>query len=316
MKKITQSENNPYRYSDSNKRYYTMDYYLRQKLGGKGCKVPLNGGFTCPNRDGSKGVGGCVFCSASGSGDFAAEGSITEQIRVGAEMMRAKWKNARIIPYFQAFTNTYAPVSVLRERFEEALSYPDISGLCVATRADCISDECAEYLHELSERTFFMLELGLQTTCDRTAKLINRGHSYDDFLRGYEKVKDLFVCVHLINGLPSETRGDMIKSAKDVAKLAPSAVKIHLLHVLKGTKLEQSYNSGELSTLSLGEYVDIVCDQLELLPPDTVIERLTGDAAEESLIAPQWSRKKLVVQNEIDKELFRRNSYQGIRFGL
>ena len=163
-----------------------MDYYMKKTFGGKVCKIPLDAGFTCPNRDGSKGVGGCGFCSARGSGDFAAVGSIDEQIRLGAEMMRRKWNDARFIPYFQAFTNTYAPVSVLRERFEKALSHPYASGLCVATRADCISDECAEYLHELSSRTFFMLELGLQTVNDLTAEALNRCHSFEDFLSGYD----------------------------------------------------------------------------------------------------------------------------------
>lgn len=311
MKKTTQAERNPYKNTDSNKRYYTMDHFLRKQLGGKGCKVPINAGFSCPNRDGSKGIGGCTFCSAKGSGDFAADGSITEQLRKGEAMMRRKWSDAKIIPYFQAFTNTYAPLSVIKERFEEALAYPDAAGLCVATRADCISDECASYLHELSNRTFLMLELGLQTSSDKTASLINRCHTYDDFLRGYEKVKNLFVCVHMINGLPNEKYEDMIKTAKDVAKLRPSAVKIHLLHVLEGTSLAESYRAGELSTLTQSEYVRIVCDQLEILPYDTVIERLTGDGAEDALIAPEWSKKKLVVQNEIDKELYRRNSYQG-----
>lgn len=291
-----------------------MDRFLRLRLGGKGCKIPLDGGFTCPNRDGSKGLGGCSFCSERGSGDLACEGSITEQIASGAEMMHKKWKDAHIIPYFQAYTGTYAPLRVVKERFEEALAYPGISGLCVATRADCITDECAEYLHELSGRTFFMLELGLQTTCDRTAERINRCHTYGEFLRGYEKVKDLFVCIHIINGLPGEDAETMLATARDIAALEPSAVKIHLLHVLRGTPLAQSYLSGELAMLSRDEYVQITCDQLELLPPDTVIERLTGDGAAEALLAPEWSRKKLAVQNEIDKELFRRGSYQGIRW--
>ncbi|MBQ9116358.1 MAG: TIGR01212 family radical SAM protein [Clostridia bacterium] len=313
-KRLTQAELNPYPNSDTNQRYYTMDYFLRKKFGSKVCKIPLDGGFTCPNRDGTKGSGGCAFCSARGSGDFAARGSITDQITMGAEMMHRKWKDARIIPYFQAFTNTYAPLSVLKERFEEALSYPDVVGLCVATRADCITDQCAEYLHELSRRTFFMLELGLQTSNDATAERMNRGHSYVDFLRGYEKVKDLFVCIHLINGLPGEGYEDMIKTARDIASLNPAAVKIHLLHILKGTAVADDYLAGAFPAMELREYVETVCDQLEMLPTDTVIERLTGDGAEDSLIAPLWSKKKLVVRNEIDKELLRRDSYQGKRF--
>ena len=310
-KRITQADLNPYRYSDSNKRYYTMDYFLRQKFGGKVCKIPLDGGFTCPNRDGTKGTGGCAFCSERGSGDFAACGSITEQITAGAEMMRRKWRDAKIIPYFQAFTNTYAPLEILKSRFEEALSYPDISGLCIATRADCISDECAEYLREISKRTFLMVELGLQTTNDDTARRLNRGHTFEEFIRGYEKLNGLFVCVHIINGLPGESKKDMLNTARQVAALRPSAVKIHLLHVLRGTALEKEYAEGGFEAMTLEDYVSTVCDQLEALPEETVIERLTGDGAEASLIAPEWSKKKLVVQNEIDKELLRRSSHQG-----
>ena len=310
-KKLTQRDVNPFPYSDSNKRYYTMDYFLRQKFGGKVCKIPLDGGFTCPNRDGTKGVGGCSFCSARGSGDFAAEGSITEQIRLGAEMMHRKWSDAGIIPYFQAFTGTYAPISVLKERFEEALCYPDISGLCIATRADCITDEIADYLREISSRTFLMVELGLQTANDRVAEKLNRGHTFEDFVAGYRKLDGLFTCVHIINGLPNESREDMLYTARRVAELKPSAVKIHLLHILRGTALEAEYTSGAFEAMSIEDYVSTVCDQLEILPPETVIERLTGDGAEDALIAPLWSKKKLVVQNEIDKELLRRNSYQG-----
>ena len=310
-KKLTQRDVNPFPYSDSNKRYYTMDYFLRRKFGGKVCKIPLDGGFTCPNRDGTKGIGGCSFCSARGSGDFAAEGSITEQIRLGAEMMHRKWADAGIIPYFQAFTGTYAPLSVLRERFEEALAYPNISGLCIATRADCITDEIAEYLREIASRTFLMVELGLQTANDRVAEKLNRGHTFDEFVEGYRKLDGIFTCVHIINGLPDESREDMIYTAKKVAELGPAAVKIHLLHVIRGTALEELYSAGGFEAMTLEGYVSTVCDQLELLPAETVIERLTGDGAEDTLVAPLWSKKKLVVQNEIDKELVRRNSYQG-----
>ena len=312
MKSVPQRDTNPFLYSDSNKRYHTYDYYLRRTFGAKCAKIPLDGGFTCPNRDGTRGVGGCSFCSARGSGDFAARGTITEQIRAGAEMMHRKWRGAGIVPYFQAFTSTYAPLSVLKERFEEALAYPGVLGLCIATRADCITDECADYLRELSRRTFLMVELGLQTANDAVAERLNRGHTFDDFLRGYEKLKGLFVCVHIINGLPGESREDMLYTARRVAELSPAAVKIHLLHVLRGTALEKEYADGAFSAMVLEDYVSTVCDQLELLPAETVIERLTGDGAEDALLAPLWSKKKLVVQNEIDKELVRRSSYQGI----
>ena len=311
--KLTQKDLNPFKNSDSNKRYYTMDYYMRKRFGTKACKVPIDGGFTCPNRDGSKGYGGCTFCSESGSGDFTAGASrsITEQIDIGAKMMHNKWPNAILIPYFQSFTNTYAPLEVLKSRFEEALSHPLCKGICIATRPDCITPEIADYLTEISEKHFLMLELGLQTTFDSTARLINRCHTYNEFLRGYDLVKHLFVCVHLINGLPDETPDMMVENAKRVASLAPSAIKLHLLHVLKNSRIANDYLNGNLSVMTLEGYVDVVCRQLEVLPPDTVIERVTGDGPADTLLAPAWSTKKLVVQNEIDKLLLARNSFQG-----
>ncbi len=289
---------------------------MRHVFGKKACKIPIDGGFTCPNRDGSCGVGGCTFCSSAGSGDFSAgrELSISAQIEKGAEMMRRKWKDAVLIPYFQAFTGTYAPIDRLKSLYTEALEHPLSLGLCIATRADCITDEISEYLHEIAKDNFLMLELGLQTVHDKTALAVNRGHTFEDFLRGYDKVKDLFVCVHLINGLPNESKEMMLESAKTVASLRPSAVKIHLLHILKGTAMAEQFERGELSEMSLRGYVETVCDQLELLPPETVIERVTGDGAESDLIAPLWSKKKLVVQNEIDKELYFRGSWQGKYF--
>lgn len=287
---------------------------MRTVFGKKACKVPVDGGFTCPNRDGSKGVGGCTFCSASGSGEFTAGAhlSISEQITLGAEMMQKKWKDAVLIPYFQAFTSTYATLDVIKSRFEEALSHPKSSGICIATRPDCISPEIADYLKELSKKHFVMVELGLQTTFDETAAKINRCYTYAEFLEAYRMLNGLFVCIHLINGLPGENADMMLESARKVALLNPQAVKIHLLHVIEGTEIARQYLAGELSVMSLEEYVSVVCDQLEVLPPETVIERVTGDGAKETLLAPAWSLKKLVVQNEIDKLLFDRGSYQGL----
>ncbi len=285
---------------------------MRQVFGKKACKIPIDGGFTCPNRDGKCGYGGCTFCSSKGSGEFTGgrELSVSEQIERGAEMMHKKWRNAVLIPYFQSYTGTYAPIERLKGLYGEALSHPLSSGICIATRADCITDEISDYLHELAKDNFLMLELGLQTVHDQTAKRINRCHTFDDFLQGYEKVKDLFVCVHLINGLPGESGEMMLETAKRVARLQPSAVKLHLLHVIRNTVMAEQFERGELSEMSLEDYVGTVCDQLEVLPAETVIERVTGDGAEADLIAPLWSKKKLVIQNEIDKELFRRGSYQ------
>lgn len=292
-----------------------MDYYMRSVFGRKTCKVPVDGGFTCPNRDGSKGTGGCSFCSERGSGDFSAgrEYSITRQIDIGAGMMRRKWKDAALIPYFQAFTNTYAPLDLLKARYSEALSHPDAAGICIATRPDCLSDETVQYLHSLAREHFVMLELGLQTIHDETARRFNRCYTFWEFLRGYEKVSDLFTCVHLINGLPGETPEMMTESAKVLGELAPKAVKLHLLHVLDGTPLAKDYLNGSYIPMERTEYINTVCNQLEWLPAETVIERVTGDGAEKSLLAPLWSIRKLTVQNDIDKELYARNSYQGIK---
>ena len=314
--KLTQKDTNPYKLSDGNKRYLTMDYFMRQKFGKKACKVPIDGGFSCPNRDGTKGHGGCTFCSAKGSGDFSAGAhlSITEQIDQGIEMMSKKWSDAVFIPYFQAFSSTYAPLSTLKALYGEALAHPMAGGICIATRPDCVTPEIAQYLRELSREHFVMVELGLQTTFDQTAEKINRCHTYEKFLRGYELLSGLFVCVHRINGLPGETREMMLTNARRVASLNPQAVKIHLLHFLRGTKMGEQYLRGEVGAMSLSDYVETVCDQLELLPPDTVIERVTGDGAKDALLAPEWSLKKLVVQNEIDKLLYKRNSFQGMRF--
>ena len=293
-----------------------MDYAMRRIFGKKACKVPIDGGFTCPNRDGSKGYGGCTFCSGSGSGEFTAgrEYSITEQIDKGAEMMRRKWKDAALIPYFQSFTGTYAPIERLKVLYSEALSHPESAGICISTRPDCINGEIAEYLKGLSHEHKVFVEIGLQTVHDSTAKAINRCCTYADFLKAYELLEGLPVCVHLINGLPHETREMMLDTVREIARLRPFAVKLHLLHVLKGTEMAKQYVQGEFQTLERDEYVSLVCDELELLPPETVIERVSGDGAEDMLISPLWSRKKLVLQNEIDKELFRRNSMQGAKY--
>ena len=305
--------NNPFLYSDSNKRYHTYDYYLRSRFGKKVFKVTLDAGFTCPNIDGSKGVGGCTYCSSRGSGDFAASAllSVRQQYDIVRETMSKKWSDALCIPYFQAHTNTYAPIGVLREKYNEALALPDAVGMSIATRADCLTDEVVELLREMDERTFLTVELGLQTVHDKSAERINRCHSYAEFLEGYEKLRGLNVCVHIINGLPGEDREMMLETARQVGRLEPHAIKIHLLHVIEGTVMAEQYKAGEFEVLTLEEYVGTVCDQLEVLPARTVIGRITGDGAPDSLVAPLWSRRKFVVMNEIDKELVRRNTWQG-----
>lgn len=307
--------NNTFKYSGDNKRYHTWNYHLRRKFGCKVFKVPLNGGFTCPNRDGTRGTGGCTYCSALGSGDFAGDASedIHTQFTAVKERMHKKWPSAKYIAYFQANTNTYAPVCVLKNKFEAALSEENTVGLNIATRPDCLPGDVLDYLSELNKRTYLIVELGLQTIWDKTGERINRCHTYAEFLDGYFKLKErgINVCVHLINGLPGETKEMMLESAAAVSKLMPHCVKLHLLHVLKGTRLAEEYARGEFKLLTLEEYVDITVSQLELFKEETVIQRLTGDGAADALIGPVWSLKKFVVLNEIDKEMIKRDTYQG-----
>jgi radical SAM protein (TIGR01212 family) len=317
MKKLTQKSENPYKNTDSNKRYYTYDYYLRRRFGAKVAKIPLDIGLTCPNIDGRCGVGGCIYCSGRGSGDFAESPllPIEEQYRLTREKLSSKWSTERCIAYFQAHTNTYAPLEFLKSSFERALLLDGVVGINIATRADCLDSEVCEYLADLAERTVLTVELGLQSSSDETAEKINRGHTYADFLDGYRRLREasdkIEICVHIIFGLPGESREDMLKTVRDVAALAPDQVKIHLLHVLKSTEMARIYERGEYTPLEKDEYVALVADAIELLPPDTVVARLTGDGMADDLLAPDWSRKKVAVINDIDKLLYSRSSWQG-----
>ncbi|KGI85923.1 TIGR01212 family radical SAM protein [Exiguobacterium sp. s28] len=296
-------------------RYHKLNEAYRREFGGKVFKVPLDGGFTCPNRDGLVSKGGCTFCSDDGSGDFA--GNACDPIPVQFAEVKArlhrKWKEARYIAYFQAFSNTYAPVARLRELFEPALKEEGVVGLSIATRPDCLPDDVVDYLAELNERTSLTVELGLQTIHDVTAKKINRGHDYKTFLEGLAKLRrrNISVVVHIINGLPGETTEMMLDTAREVAKMDIQGIKIHLLHVLKHTPLARQYEKGLLELMDETTYVSLVCDQLETLPPEIVIHRLTGDGPPDLLIGPTWSRHKMAVLNAIDAELVRRDSFQG-----
>ena len=308
---------NKFKYSNDNKRYHTWNYHLQSMFGGKVFKVALNGGFTCPNIDGSKGTGGCIYCSG-GSGDFAGDPShnILTQFEEVKEKMHKKWSEAKYIPYFQAHTNTYAPASVLRERFEGVVAQDNVVGISIATRADCLEEDVLEYLSELNERTYLIVELGLQTIFDKTGELINRCHTYADFLDGYEKLRErgINICVHLIDGLPGETKEMMLESARAVASLNPHCVKLHLLHVLKNTRIEEMYANGEFELMTLEDYVETIVGQLELFSEETIIQRLTGDGGRDSLIGPKWSLKKFVVLNEIDKLMLKLDTYQGAKY--
>ncbi len=319
--KETQVTQNPYKNSDTNKRYYTYDYYLRKTFGGKCMKIPIDAGFTCPNIDGRCAHGGCIYCSPRGSGDFAQESVIPtdEQFEIVRSQLSSKWKTNKYIPYFQAHTNTYAPLELIREKIEPVMRKDGVVGLNIATRADCLEDEVLKYLACLAERTVLTVELGLQSSNDDTARLINRGHSYADFLEGYEKLRrassKINICIHIIFGLPGEDREMMLRTVKDVASLRPEQVKIHLLHVIRETALAEMYLKGEYVPLTMDEYVDTAVEALALLPEDTVIGRLTGDGMQSELLAPDWSRKKTVVINNIDKKMYSRGIIQGQKRG-
>lgn len=306
-----------FRYTNDNKRYHTLAYHLKTTFGEKIFKAVIDAGFSCPNIDGTVGYGGCSYC-LSGSGEFTlgADKTITEQLRAEYERIEKKHKNPKLIAYFQAHTNTYAEPCVLRKKYDEALSFPNVVGLSIATRPDCIDDTVADLLEEYSEKTYLTVELGLQTVHDKTAKSFNRGYNYDTFLKAYNllKLRNIRVCIHIINGLMGETKADMLATAERVGKLEPDAVKIHLLHILKNTAYAREFEANRLMPMTKDAYIDIVLRQLELLPQKTVIERITGDGAKESLIAPKWSLDKISVLGGIDKEMAQRNTYQGILF--
>ena len=308
---------NNFKYSDSNKRYHTLDYFYKNKFNSKVFKVSLNAGFTCPNRDGKVGIGGCIYCSLSGSGDFAGnpKDNLIKQFNDIKDIMLKKWDSSKYIGYFQANTNTYASLDVLKEKYETILNLDNVIGLSIATRPDSISDECLDYLEELSKRTYLTIELGLQTIHESTSKLINRCHTLECFEEMVKKLRDrnINVVVHIINGLPYETKEMMIETVKYLNKLDIQGIKIHMLHIIKNTKLEEIYNKEHFHVLTREEYVDIVCDQLEYLREEIVINRITGDPVKDDLIEPNWLVKKFCVLNEIDKELVRRDSYQGKR---
>lgn len=306
---------NEFKYTNNNKRYHTLDYFYKTKFNSKVFKISLNAGFTCPNRDGKVGTKGCIYCSSKKSGDFAGNpsDSLISQFNEIKNIMHKKWPNGKYIGYFQAGTNTYAPLNELKEKYETILNIDNVIGLSIATRPDSITEDCLNYLEELNKKTFLTVELGLQTIHEKTSKLINRCHTLDCFNNMVEKLrkKNINVVVHIINGLPYETKEMMIDTIKYLNKLDIQGVKIHMLHILKNTEIEKLYNNENFKILSREEYVDIVCDQLEYLRSEIVINRITGDPKTDELIEPNWLTKKFCVLNEIDKELSRRNSYQG-----
>lgn len=306
---------NKFIYSNNNKRYHTLDYYYKNKFHSKVFKISLNAGFSCPNIDGTVGNGGCIYCSKSGSGEFAGnkEDSLRTQFDTVKEMMLHKWPKGKFIGYFQARTNTYADVNTLKKLYETVLAFDNVIGLNIATRPDSISEECLDYLTELNKKTNLTIELGLQTTNEKTAKLINRCHSLQCFEDMVKKLRErnIDIVVHIINGLPYETKEDMLNTVRYLNSIDIQGIKIHMLSILKDTPLAKMYEKKHFKVLTKEEYIDIVIDQLELLRPEIVIHRITGDPKQDDLVEPDWLVKKFCVLNDIDKEMVKRDSYQG-----
>lgn len=300
------------------KPYYSLNHFLRNKFGEKVFKVSLDAGFSCPNRDGTISSGGCIFCSERGSGDFAGcrDFSITKQFEDIKAMMSKKWQSKKYIAYFQAYTNTYGSVELLRSKYQEAIEQEGVVALAIATRPDCLSPEIIELLREFNERIYVWVELGLQTADDRVAKIINRGYKLEVFDRALSDLREagLDVVVHTIFGLPEENKEDMLNTIRYISKKDIQGIKIHLLHLMENTPLKKLYELGRLSFMTMDEYVDVVCQAIKLLRDDIVIHRLTGDAPRSLLIGPMWSLKKWEILNAIDKKLIENQWYQGLDF--
>ncbi len=297
------------------KRFYSLNYFLRHKFGCKVIKISLDAGFSCPNRDGTISRGGCIFCSERGSGDFAGsrEFSIHQQFENIKSLMNNKWKNGKYIAYFQAYTNTYGPVEVLREKYYEAMNQENVVGIAIATRPDCLSEQVLDLLEELNNKIYVWVELGLQTSNENTAIKINRGYNLETFEKAVKSLRKrkIDIVVHTIFGLPGENENDMLNTIKYISNKDIQGIKFHLLHLMKNTPLVNLYNKGQLKFLEKQQYIDIVCKSITLLPKSIVIHRLTGDAPRKLLIGPLWSLKKWEILNSIDNTLEQRDWYQG-----
>ncbi len=304
---------------NNTKRYYDLKSYWRNRFGCRVHKLPLDAGFTCPNRDGSAGTGGCIYCDSRGSAlrQAGALPGVEEQLRRGKDFYRRRGRPEKFIAYFQTFTNTYAPVGTLRTRYDEALADEDVVGLSIGTRPDCLPDETLSLLESYAERSHVWLEFGLQSIHDRTLRAINRGHDAATFLDAVRRASGgrLMICVHVIVGLPGESRADILQTARVVAGLPVAGIKIHSLLALAGTLLGERYTRGEVSLMDQAGYVETVCDILELMPPEMVIQRLTAEGYREIFLAPAWAQHKLAVLGAIERELERRDSWQGKHYG-
>lgn len=299
------------------KRYHTLNHFLREKFGGKVFKISLDAGFTCPNRDGKVSSGGCIFCSPRGSGDFAGTSEdIREQFHEVRRMMNKKWKSGRYIAYFQAYTNTYADVKVLREKYYSVLNLEDVIGIAIATRPDCLPPDVLELLSEINARTYLWVELGLQTVHERTARLINRGYGLDTYIASVRELKrrGIEVVTHQILGLPGENKQDMLQTVDFISNTGTQGIKLHLLHLLKNTKLEEMYRRDEFRLMAMEDYIELVVDCIERIPESMVIHRITGDGPRDTLIGPKWSLKKFEVINAIEHLMMDRDTWQGKRY--
>jgi hypothetical protein len=299
------------------KRYLSFSAHLKERFGGRVHKISVDAGFSCPNRGATRHLPGCLFCDPSGSGavGIARGAPVARQIEQGREIMIRKYKARRFLAYFQPFSNTYAPVERLRTLYDEALGVDGVVGLAVGTRPDCVPPDVLDLLAEYHRRSYFWLELGLQSIHDHTLAFLRRGHDYAAFLQAYRAARErgLRVCVHVILGLPGESREDILATADEMARLRVNGIKLHLLHVLRGTPLGDLYEQGNIKLLDQEEYVTLVADVLERLPATTLIHRLTGDGPRDRLLAPLWSLNKWEVLNAIDEELRRRDTRQGSR---
>ena len=321
-------------FNQTDKRYNQYSAHLKNKFGVKVYKVTLDAGFSCPNRDGGLNVElnpemcvqsengelqrGCIFCDDGGSFSQAHSNllSVEDQLEVGVEKLKSRFKAKKFMSYFQAFSNTYKPVAELEKIYQSSLKHPDIVGLSIGTRPDCVDREKLKLISSFKDDYYTWIEYGLQSIHDKTLRAINRGHDFECFLRAYEQSKEvgLNVCAHVILNLPGESKDDMLKTAQKLAELKVDGVKIHMLCALENTKLAQMYNNQEISFMSEEDYIQLVCDFLELLPKETTIHRLAGNGLSSTLIAPQWLGKKMDCLNRIDRELERRNSLQGFKF--
>ncbi len=304
-----------FEYSFDNKRYHTLNYYFKNKFNKKVFKVNLNANFTCPNRDGSKGYGGCIFCSSNGSGDTAGDPrhSLDLQFETIKNRQSKKWPDAYYVGYFQAFSNTYADISILKAYYELILEKENVVGLHIATRPDCISDEVIEYLVSINKKCDLWIELGLQSSNDNTARYLNRGHTFNEYKECVKKLRSnkIKVCTHIINGIKGEKKEDMLNTVEDIVSVGIDGIKIHMMHIVKGSMLAKMYKEKPFELLTQEQFIEITVKQLQIIPKQVVVFRVGGDAPLDLLIAPMWTTKKFVTLNNLDKKMKILDVYQG-----